>query len=206
MNIGFLVPWPLNADLTSYWVLWASVATAIGTGLLAWFAWFAWQSAKETLKGQQNAIELEALGKYVRALNALARMSPSAPASYIRPSDGRGSFVTETSNAFTSYKEYVNDLCHEVEVAGAMWRVHHRVIDTYQSAFYLSESRLISAQQARIRIHQEEEKLTMENLQKYSDDMVYWVKTYQTRSEDRASLARYVSKQYATRLPEPSEN
>ena len=144
MNIGFLVPWPLNADLTSYWVLWASVATAIGTGLLAWFAYLAWNSAKETLKGQQKSEQLAAVSRYVNALYALARVSKSTPPKFMPPSTGN--IHVDFALREGQYGSYVDHLVDEVEINGGFWRAYHSGSSTSLSPIRDGESVLIEAQ------------------------------------------------------------
>jgi len=194
MNIGFLVPWPLNADLTAYWVLWATTATAVGTFLLAYFAFKAWGSAKETLEGQEKAMVFSALAEYVRSLNALARLSHSAPASYLPAPDD---VLKDSARYVVGYRNYVNELCHEVEVAGAMWRIHHREQDSYHSILFLAEKALLEAQRRRISGNEgddDEDDSRYDSNSRFADDMVFWVKHYQTRETDRKSLLIYIKK------------
>ncbi|MGP9782560.1 hypothetical protein ACT3UQ_08880 [Glutamicibacter sp. AOP12-B1-11] len=150
MNIGFLIPWPLNADLTTYWNLWASIATAIGTFLLAWFAWLAWTSAKATLHGQQNAVEMAALGEYVRALNTMQHLSQSVPAAFLPPPHAQNTPATENAFRVGAYRTYVNSLCNDVEITGLMWRIHHSDLNTLVSEFEISEASLREAQNKRL--------------------------------------------------------
>lgn len=123
MEIGFLVPWPLNDELTAYWAMWASVATALGTFLLAFYAWKAWQSAKQTLKGQQNSEQIAAVSKHVTALYALAEVGRAAPANYLPPATGLLQLDLAQRNA--AYPLYVKQLKSEVEISGGLWRAYH---------------------------------------------------------------------------------
>ncbi|KUM29348.1 hypothetical protein AQ436_06560 [Arthrobacter sp. EpRS66] len=156
MQIGFLVPWPLNPDLTAFWSMAATVATAVGTFLLAFFAWKAWKSAKETLKGQQSAIELSALGDYVKALNTMQRLSKSTPAEYMPPPHPQNTAATEFALRRGAYSRYIESLCNDVEIAGHMWRIHHGELDPFGNLFQKAEQVLREAQARRLMLDENE--------------------------------------------------
>lgn len=139
MNIGFLVPWPLNADLTSYWALWASAFTALGTFLLAAFAYAAWVSAKATLKGQQRAVELSALNDYVKVLSALQQLTFVAPDTVAKPRRMLERILFRRDIGPGSFLDHVSSLCSELESAGLMWRQHHRELFSATNPFEASE-------------------------------------------------------------------
>lgn len=198
MNIGFLVPWPLNSDLTAYWVLWASVATAVGTGLLAWFAWLAWQSAKETLKGQQNAIELEALGAYVQALSKIENVLQSAPASFIPPPGPYDNMSTAFAWRANGYRAYVVSLCAEVKSAGAMWRFHHPDLQSLRNEFVDSETSLCDAEISRLDYNDSDAAKKQFDLNEaFARELSQCAMWWQNPSGDRADTENHLSSVHA---------
>lgn len=139
-----LVPLPLNPEITAYWTMWGTAATAIVTGLLAFFAWKAWQAALETIKGQKTSEELVAMSDYVRALTALSRIQKGTPAEFMPP--GTGNYVVDLQLRSGQHKAYSDSLCHAVEASGTIWRAHHRYSEWLGVAFRESEENLIEAQ------------------------------------------------------------
>lgn len=206
MNIGFLIPWPLNADLTAYWVLWASVATAIGTFLLAYFAWKAWQSAKQTLEGQQSAIELAALGQYVRALNTMQRLSPSTPVSFMPPPHPQNTPATEFALRQGAYGSYIDSLCNDVEIAGSMWRIHHADLDIFGNIFEKAEATLREAQDCRLSLDEPEASIQRRLNQNFAYAIKLSALLWQQSEKSRSAVAMALENQHGTFLAQSPAN
>lgn len=121
MNIGFLVPEPLNSDLTAYWSMWGSIVTAIATVSLAVFAVFAWRAALGAISSQVNSDQIAALSAYVSALISLSQVSQ-----YKMPLMKPGVYSPEQHQAsIDAYKSRLDRLLQSVESAGVIWRAHH---------------------------------------------------------------------------------
>ncbi|PCC29747.1 hypothetical protein CIK76_04970 [Glutamicibacter sp. BW80] len=199
MNIGSLIPWPLNADLTDFWVLWATVFTAIGTVVLAVFAVFAWKSAKETLRSQQVSEQLSAASRYVAALYALARVSGSTPAQFTPPSTGN--IHVDFALRDGQYSSYVDHLVDDVEVNGGLWRAYHSESAAILAPLIHGEAMLIEAQSW---WKNPEEKLSnYRNDQfqlnaKYGRDFARLIFDWQVREDERKSLSALVEQEVAS--------
>ena len=144
MNLG-IVPWPLNADLTAYWTMWGTVATAAATVGLIVVAVFAWRAALSTLKGQQTNAEITALKDYLNALHALARVSKSTPESHM-PAQFMDNISMRMQQMNNAYAPYVDSMMHDVEVTGSIWRAYHPGSSEVRSIFRQAEEKLIRAQ------------------------------------------------------------
>lgn len=121
MNIGFLVPWPLNNDLTAYWSMWGSLATAIATVALVFFAVLAWRAALRAITSQVNSDQISALSAYVSALISLSQVSQ-----YKMPLMMPRAYSPEQHQAsLDSYQTRLDHLVQSVETSGVIWRAHH---------------------------------------------------------------------------------
>lgn len=206
MNIAFLVPWPLNPELTSYWSMVATVSTAVGTFLLAFFAWKAWKSAQETLKGQQSAIELSALGDYVKALNTMQRLSKGTPAEYMPPPHSRNTPATEFALRRGAYNRYIESLCNDVEIAGHMWRIHHDELDPFGNLFQKAEQVLREAQTFRPLLDKTEASVQFSLNQNFSYALELSAMLWQESEESRKSVLIALEDQVGTFIAQSPAN
>lgn len=141
MNIGFLVPWPLNADLTSYWVMLASIATAVATIALAIFAVLAWRAALRTIQTQTISDQIAALAEYVKALDSLSRIEQ-----FEIPGLNLGRYdVTSHANAIEAHAESIRERSHLVESSATIWRAHHKTVGGNMASFAEAECFLIDS-------------------------------------------------------------
>lgn len=145
MMILGIVPWPLNADLTGYWTMWGTVATAIGTVGLVVVAWFAWRAALGTLRGQQTASEVAALKDYMSALHALALLSLRTPPEFM-PAESNGGFRNLNLGGVEARRRYVMTMTHEVEITSSIWRAFHHETMKGSQAFFDAQELLVTAQ------------------------------------------------------------
>lgn len=146
MSLG-IVPWPLNADLTGYWTMWATVATAAATVGLVVVAWFAWRAALRTLQGQQNNAEITALKDYMNSLHALARLSLHTPPAFEPAVFSKRADARSAQNE-GAYVPYVESMIHDVVISGRIWRAFHA--DVVTGKLSLCEDVLIEAQKWRM--------------------------------------------------------
>lgn len=141
MILGFLVPWPLNADLTAYWSLVASIATGVATIALAIFAVFAWRAAIGAIKAQTNSDQIAALANYVKALNALSRVKE-----FQLPFDLQGQYSTNAHREkLEAHRHTLHELSTLFETSATIWRAHHKTtigeLGVFvETEFYLIES------------------------------------------------------------------
>lgn len=143
MSIGFLVPWPLNADLTAYWSMWATIATAAGTFLLAAFALFAWRAALGTIRAQKESDQLAALSDYVRALHAISRHERPGGWVFLK---GTPIGAASEPNPIADSRKRLAELSHEVESTGLIWRAHHAAESNLLPPLIEAELILINSQ------------------------------------------------------------
>ncbi|MFL4475549.1 hypothetical protein ACIPVK_16250 [Paeniglutamicibacter sp. MACA_103] len=136
LNLTGFVPWPLNSDLTAYWTMWGTVATASVTALLALFAYRAWDTSKKTLGAmqkqaradlgeRQESREISALADYLLAMSEVGVLKSRIP-------DGapRASFFDDPERqrleAEIAYADHVaQEVTGPIERNGMIWRLHH---------------------------------------------------------------------------------
>lgn len=146
--------WLWNTDT------WTAI-TAVGTVLLALFALTAWLTSKESLKianreageakklavesldAQARSEQIAAMSAYVRALFELGEIHKRSPAKYHVPTGGDNYIVSMSTDI--GYASYVSDLCRNVELTGALWRIHHPEIDDALSEFAAYEYSVIES-------------------------------------------------------------
>lgn len=198
MNLG-IVPWPLNADLTGYWTMWATVATAAATVGLIVVAVFAWKAALRTLQGQQTNAEIAALKDYMNALYALARLSMITPQAHM-PTQYMDSIAVRMQQMEDAYEPYVDAMTHDVEVSGSIWRAYHFDSDKMGAEFRDAERSLVEAQTWRLDSPEGNEKAQLKQYElsaQFAKDLAGWANRWQVTMKDRAALSKVVDKECA---------
>lgn len=141
-----LVPVPLNNEITLYWTLWASIATAIGTFLLAAFAFAAWKVARKSLSAMEKqtlktdvrmrenrddsrrSLEINASANYLGSIAAVNTMELRYETERIAETQPNPN--TKEGMKRKSYMAYVLRYLNEMEASGAIWRMYnHRFQD-----------------------------------------------------------------------------
>lgn len=200
---SWLVPWPLNSDLTAYWTMWGTAATALATVALVIFARYAWKAALATLQGQQNSEQIAAMTAYLRALSDMERIQVATPGRFALPSIGDR--VSDIQRLPLGHKAYTDSLCSEVEVRGSVWRALHRTAAGTNVEFRQAEALLIEAQEwwrepADGTNSNKEEQFKRNS--KFAGELASLVLHWQTREADRKDLDRLMDSECAKFIAE----
>lgn len=208
MNLG-IVPWTLNNELTAYWTMWGTIATALATGGLVWMAWRAWKAALNTLKGQQTHVEISALRDYMNALHALANLSATTPASHM-PTQYMNDTGLRIAQMKAAYEPYVEAMANDVKVAGSIWRAYHA--DEAAGEFGVAEDILVQAQGWRINPRSGTERRADEQYAKNSEFAVRiashalrWQARPKLRTEENRAMVDSIGDHWNTSPCRPDE-
>lgn len=199
-----LAPLPLNPEITAYWTMWGTIATAIVTGVLAYFAWKAWKAALATIQGQKDSAEIASLTEYMKALLALSRVEKSTPAAFMPPPID-GSPVTRNHQMWAAYPSYVAFLTQEVELSGSIWRAHHRHTGEMNREFQEAEQTLIESQTWRLEFNKnvhEPQSIQFDRSSKFAKDLVDLASRWQVDPIDREDVNTLVESECAKFIEE----
>ncbi len=196
---------------------WSAPITAAFTVVLGVFAIAAWRTSSKSLRQarlasgqsdvrseealeaqrhatdlQREATEIAALSRYVSALSALARIQVKSPPAYMAPGTGNWQIDLGMDRGYPSY---VNDLCHEVDVAGTMWRFHHAGLRGAESVFARADRTLISAQgwrrEERFSLLTQDAQYELNAL--FAEDVSFFAQEWQARELMRAHFESHLS-------------
>ncbi|MER8026052.1 hypothetical protein [Glutamicibacter protophormiae] len=192
MNFGFLAPWPLNADLTSYWTMWGTIATAAATVALAVFAVLAWRAALRTIETQTNSDQIAALAEYVKSLNSLSRVTLFK---YDKLHPAQYSF-TDHQDSLSEYRSMLSNMAQQVESTATIWRAHHKTVGGEMAAFAEAEFFLIeSIEWWRSKKSDVPADVVREQHALWADfakDLSRYATTWQVNDKDRSKTAGHV--------------